>query len=110
MAVPYLTEYFMLCGLPVIAIKAPDGTLAQAWAADKNQGRMRRDPRLLDDIESDSRLRPMLKADFDRYCGEHKIDSVLPENVVLQTIALISRASKQSHEGDAIGRLLCPAM
>lgn len=110
MAASYLTEYFMICGLPVVAVKVPDGTLAQVWAADKKQGRLRRDPRLLDDIESDSRIRPMLKADFDRYCGEHGIDTALPENIVLQTISLMTRAARPAGEGEVIGYRLSPAL
>ncbi|QQG35947.1 MAG: hypothetical protein HYS17_10670 [Micavibrio aeruginosavorus] len=85
----YLTEYFMVCGLPVAAVKTNDGKLLQTWAADKAQGRLRRDARLLADIESDSRVRPMLKTDFDRYCQKHRIDPAVPERAVLQTLTLM---------------------
>ncbi|MCM2343968.1 MAG: hypothetical protein NDJ24_05350 [Alphaproteobacteria bacterium] len=93
MSQTYLTEYFMVCGLPVAAVKSTDGQLLQTWAADKAQGRLRRDPRLLADIESDSRVRPMLKADFEKYCRQHHIDAVVPERAILQTLTLNAGAA-----------------
>ncbi len=91
-----------------MAVKTPDGALAQAWAADKKQGRLRRDPSLLDDIESDSRVRPMLKADFDRYCGENQINTDVPENIITQTISLMARAAISTNDA-VIGCKYCPA-
>lgn len=90
MSQTYLTEYFMVCGLPVAAVKTTDGKLLQTWAADKAQGRLRRDARLLADIESDSRVRPMLKADFEKFCSQNNIDATVPERAVLQTLTLMA--------------------
>lgn len=92
MTLSYNIEYYMMCGLPVAAVRAPayQGRVIQAWAADKETGAMRRDARLLSDIESDSRIRPMSKMAFDAYCAQNNIDQTIPEQAIRQTLFLVS--------------------
>ena len=92
MTLSYNIEYYMVCGLPVAAVRAPahQGRVIQAWAADKERGVMRRDARLLSDIECDSRVRPMSKMAFDAYCAQNSIDQAIPEQAIRQTLFLVS--------------------
>lgn len=94
---PYITEYFNVCGLPVVAIKTMTGELAQVWAADKEAGKLRRAPDLMDDVESDNRTRRMLKTDFDTYCRQHRIDASIPERLIAQTLSLFQSKERTDY-------------
>lgn len=84
----YKIEHFMVCGLAVAAVKAPDDCVLQAWVADKDKNRMVRDASLIADIESDSRTRPMSKTAFDAYCARHDIETNIPAAAIARTLAL----------------------
>jgi hypothetical protein len=84
----YKIEHYNVCGLIVAAVKAPDNRVLQAWAADTAQKRMVRDGRLIADIESDSRVRPLSKMAFDSFCAQHNIETEIPVHAILRTLSL----------------------